>query len=59
MWSVGRVLLVVILPRRVVLTRATGRDAGFFEAGLDRYRLVDTLIHQRHGHRASAGMCAY
>jgi len=30
--------------RRFVLTRATGRDAAFFEAGLNRYRLVDMLI---------------
>jgi len=30
--------------RRVVLTRATSRDAAIFEAGLDRYRLVDMLI---------------
>jgi len=44
-WRHTVVLYVCCLPlRRVVLTRATGRDAAFFEAGLDRYRPVDMLI---------------
>jgi len=43
-WKHNVVLCMLSELRRVVLTRATGRDAAFFEAGLDRYRLVDMLI---------------
>jgi len=43
-WSTPWFCACCLQLRRVVLTHATGRDAAFFEAGLDRYRLVDMLI---------------